>query len=288
MLEMILVALAVAAPQPQQRTDTTFSVDARGRLDLENRDGDIHVRSWDRNAVRVRADYGAGLELDIDAVGSVVRIEAERRGRRDAADDRVTYEIWIPTGFAAAIDATNSNVVLENLGADVEVETVNGNIVLRGGNGTVDLESVSGEILVDGARGNINAETVNLGIRITRSSGDISAETVNGSIQLSEIESSQVEATSVNGDVRYAGSIRSGGRYDLGSHNGSISMTIPDGADAAVTISTHNGSIATDFDVRVQQLDSRRRLSFTLGGGGARITLESFGGSIELRRPGRR
>lgn len=288
MLDVILVALAVAAPLPQQSTDTTFAVDARGRLDLENHNGDIHVRSWDRNAVRVRADHAAGVQLDIDAVGSVVRIEAERRGGRGTANDRVTYEIWIPTGFAAAIDATNSNVVLENLGADVEVETVNGNIVLRGGDGTVELESVSGEILVDGARGSITAEAVNLGIRITRSSGDITAETVNGSIQLSGIESSQVEATSVNGDVRYEGTIRPGGRYDLGSHNGGVSMIIPDGTDATVTVSTHNGSIETDFDVRVRQMDSRRRVSFTLGAGGARITLESFGGSIALRRPDRR
>jgi DUF4097 and DUF4098 domain-containing protein YvlB len=287
MLDIILLSLAVAMPPLQQRTDTTFNVDATGRLDLENHNGDVHVRTWDRNAMRVRAEHPDGVVLDIDAVGSVVRIEAERR-RGGGGQPAVTYEIWIPARFDAVIDATNGNVVMEGLGGDVEVETVNGNIVLRGGDGTIVLESVSGEILVDGARGDITAETVNLGVRITRASGSIAAETVNGSVQLSGIESSRVEATSVNGDVRYEGTIGRGGHYDLGSHNGSISMTIPEGTNADVSISTHNGNIATDFDVRVRQMDSRRRLSFTLGEGGARISLESFGGSIELRRPGTR
>lgn len=285
MLDIILLSLAVAMPPLQQRTDTTFNVDASGRLDIENRNGDIHVRIWDRSAVRVRAEHPEDLDVDIDDVGSVVRIEAEHRRNRGRDVGLVTYEIWIPTAFDAVIEATNGNVTLEGLGGDVEVETVNGNIVLRGGDGTVVLESVSGEILVDGARGDITAETVNLGVRITRASGDITAETVNGSIQLSDIESSRIEATSVNGDVRYEGTIREGGHYELGSHNGSISMTIPEGTDAEVSVSTHNGNIATDFDVRVRQMDSRRRLSFTLGSGGATINLESFGGSIELRRP---
>lgn len=287
MLAFILLTL-VAAPPLQERTDTTFSVDARGRLDLENHSGDIRVRSWDRAAVRVVAEHPAGVELDIDAVGSVVRIEAERRNGRGRPDTQVSYDLWIPVGFDAVIEATNSNVVLENLGGDVEVETVNGNIVLRGGNGTVNLESVSGEIIVDGARGSITAEAVNQGVRISRSSGDINAETVNASIHLSEIESSRVNAESVNGSVRYDGTIRRGGRYMLGSHNGEVSMTLPDDADADVTVSTHNGNIETDFPVQVRQLDSRRRMSFTLGDGGAHITLESFGGSIHLRRSGRR
>jgi Putative adhesin len=288
MLHIILLSLAVAMPPLQQRTDTTFNVDARGRIDVENNNGDIHVRTWDRSAVRVRADHSQNVEVDIDAVGSVVRVEAEHRRGRGTTNEPVTYEIWIPAGFNAVIEGVDSNIVLENLGGEVEAESVNGNIVLRGGTGTIHLESVSGEILVDGARGDITAETVNLGVRITRSSGDITAETVNGSIHLSGIESSRVEATSVNGDVRYEGTIRQGGRYDMDSHNGDISVTIPEGTDADVTISTHNGNIATDFDVRVRQMDSRRRLSFTLGDGGARINLESFGGSIELRRPGNR
>ena len=36
MLDIILLSLVVAMPPFQQRMDTTFTVDARGRIDLEN------------------------------------------------------------------------------------------------------------------------------------------------------------------------------------------------------------------------------------------------------------
>lgn len=287
MLDVILLSLAVAAPQ-QQRTDTTFNVDARGRLDLENQNGDIIIRSWDRNAVRIAADHARRTEIQIDNVGSVVRVEAEHDGRSGRGGNRVAYEVWVPAGFDINVDAQNGDVSLQDIGGEVEVETVNGSIVLRGGTGRVDLESVSGEVIVEGARGAIEAVTVNRGVRITGSSGDINAESINGSIQLSDIESANVQAESLNGSIQYRGAIRDGGRYSFASHNGGITMTIPEGTNASFSVTTHNGSIETDFPVQVRDLNSRRSLSFRLGDGGARIELESFGGSVHLRRPGGR
>lgn len=280
----VLALMLAAAPQ-QTATDTTFDVDARGRLDLENRNGSVLVRTWERAAVRVRADRGRETRIDIDDVGSVVRIEPEQRGGRA---DRVDFEITVPRDFGVTIEAHNGDVVLENIGGSVEAETLNGNVVLRGGVGRVSLGSMSGEIIVDGARAAVHAETMNRGIRITRTEGDIEAEAVNGEIQLSEISSSNVQAESVNGGIRYEGAIRAGGRYLLSTHNGPITMTVPDGTNAAFSVVTHSGSIQTDFTVQLNSLNSRRTVSFRLGDGSARVELESFNGPIHLRRPGNR
>lgn len=289
MVGTLMLALAISAA-PQQSTDTTFAVDARGRLDLENRDGNVLVRSWERSAVRIRAEHGPGVVLDIDDVGSVVRVEPDRRRGSGSGNgrNRVDFEITVPRAFAVNVDAHNGDVVLENIGGSVEVETLNGNIVLRGGTGRISLESMSGEIIVDGARGAVHAETMNRGIRITRTEGDIEAEAVNGAIQMSDIQSSNVHAESVNGGVHYDGVIRPGGRYTLSTHNGPITMTVPESADAAFSVVTHSGSIQTDFTVQLTSLNSRRSISFRIGDGSARVELESFNGSIRLRRPGSR
>ncbi|MGH7505741.1 MAG: DUF4097 family beta strand repeat-containing protein [Longimicrobiales bacterium] len=284
MLETLILSLAfAAAPLPQQQTDTTFAVEPDGRLDVENHNGHIRVRSWDRDAVRIQAQHPARTELDIDSRGSVVRVEADARGQVN-----VEYEITVPRSFAVTIETLNGNIGLEDIGGEVGAETMNGSIALRGGTGRIDLESVSGEIVIDGARGTIDAATVNEGVSVTRSSGDITAETVNGSIMLTDIESSNVDAETVNGRVHYAGTIRDGGRYALMSHNGNLTITIPEGTNASVSATTHNGAIETDFAVEVRGVSSDRRLSFTLGNGSARIELETFGGSIGLVRPGGR
>jgi DUF4097 and DUF4098 domain-containing protein YvlB len=281
MWQILIVPLIVAAAPPQQQTDTTFSVDARGRLDVENRNGDVRVRSWDRNEVRIRARHGARTEIDIESRGSVVSVEMEGASRNAATH----YDITVPRAFGITVDVGNGSVELVDVGGDIEVEALNGNIDVTGGTGQIDVESLNGEITIDGARGNIQASTSNQGIRILRSSGDISAETINGSIALTDIESANVEAESVNGAVDYAGTIEDGGRYELASHNGDLTITIPEGTNASVSVSTHNGSIQTDFPVQVREIRSRRHLSFTLGNGSTRIELESFGGSVRLRRP---
>jgi hypothetical protein len=286
MVASFLLALAVASTPQQPATDTTFEVDARGRLDVENQDGSILVRSWDRSAVRVRTEGGAAAEIDIDNVGSIVRVEP--RDRRGGRNGRVDLDVTVPRGFGIIIDAQNGDIVLEDIGGSVEAETFNGNIVLRGGNGTISLETMSGEIIVDGARGSLHAETMNRGIRISRTEGDIDAEAVNGGILMSDIRSANVQAESVNGEIRYDGDIRSGGRYRLSTHNGSLTMTVPDGTGAAFSVVTHSGTIQTDFAVQLQSLNSRRNVSFRLGDGSARVELESFNGSIRLRRPGNR
>ena len=281
----LLLALSLAATPQQAATDTTFDVDARGRLDLENRNGSVLVRTWERSAVRVRAEHGPDSRLDIDDVGSVVRIEPENR---DGRNSRVDFEITVPRAFGVTIEAHHGDIVMENMGGAVEAETLNGNVVLRGGVGRISLESMSGEIIIDGARGAVHAETMNRGIRITRTEGDIEAEAVNGDIQLAEIRSSNVQAESVNGGIRYDGDIRSGGRYILSTHNGPITMTVPEGTGAAFSVVTHSGSIQTDFSVQLSSLNSRRSVSFRLGDGSAHVELESFNGPIRLRRPGNR
>ena len=112
-------------------------------------------------------------------------------------------------------------------------------------------------------------------------------ETVNGDVQLQKVQSDNVEANTVNGDVVYDGTIRPNGRYRLVTHNGDITVTIAEGTSAVVSVSTFQGEFESAFPVT---LTGRRgkQFDFTLGSGSARIELESFAGTIRLERPGAR
>jgi DUF4097 and DUF4098 domain-containing protein YvlB len=94
-----------------------------------------------------------------------------------------------------------------------------------------------------------------------------------------------VDANTVNGDISYEGTIRPNGRYRLATHNGDVTVVVPDGADALVSVSTFQGDFASDFPITLRERHGKR-FEFTLGKGSARLELESFQGTIELRRPG--
>ena len=103
---------------------------------------------------------------------------------------------------------------------------------------------------------------------------------------MSGIESGRVTAETVNGEVSYEGSIRSDGWYRFSTHNGPIDLTIPEGTGATFTASTFNGTLQTGFPVTLSEAKEGKEFSFTLGSGGARIELESFNGTMSIRRPG--
>src|SRR3989441_843912 len=187
---MLTTLATLAALALTQQTDTTVQVRSGARLEISNFGGEIAVKTWSRNAVRVVAEHSSR-----------------------------------------------------------------------------DLSSVNEEI------------------RATEVSGDLTAETVNGDITLMRIESANAEANTVNGDITYDGTIKDGGRYRFGTHDGDVRVSVAEKANVSVSVSTFNGEFNACFPVQLTG-KTKHRFSFTLGSGSARLELESFGGDIKICRPG--
>jgi hypothetical protein len=92
----------------------------------------------------------------------------------------------------------------------------------------------------------------------------------------------------VNGSVVYEGTIHADGVYSFSSHNGPLTITVPQGTNAQVNVSTFSGNFSAGFPVSFRQVHGDKSFKFELGTGGARIELNSFNGTIRLVRPGER
>lgn len=277
----LLVGMLAAAIM--QQTDTTFAVRPNARVEVETFGGEINVKTWNRNEIRVQATHGRRDVISIDASGSSVSIEAE--GRMGPATD-VTFNLTVPAAVALDLSGVYTQVRVEGVHGDIDVETVQGSIRVTGG-GRLQLESVEGDILIDRARGRVSANTVNRGIRVTNTVGDIEAETVNGPIILQGVQANAVDLATVNGRIVYDGTLRDGGDYAITSHNGAIWVVVPEKAGVTVDVSTFNGNLDSTLPITMRgERGSKRRMNFVFGNGGARLDLESFGGDVHLRRPG--
>ncbi|CAN5665362.1 hypothetical protein BH23GEM9_BH23GEM9_31430 [soil metagenome] len=280
MITTVLVASMMLA-QPAQRTDTTFAVQQGGRISVNALNGTAVVRAWDRQAVRIQAAHPADARVAVTQRGGTVNVESQR-GRGGPV--RTEYEITVPRSFGVVIEALNMPVTVQDVDGAVRITNVEGAIVVRGTSGRVALESVSGEITVDDASGTVSANTVNRSIRLTRIRGDITADAVNGSIVMRSIEASRVQASTINGEIDYSGVFRDGGRYYLGTHNGRVTVAVPEDAGVTFSISTHRGQVEAAFPVPVTGIRDGH-LRFVLGSGRASVELESFNGSVRLIRP---
>jgi DUF4097 and DUF4098 domain-containing protein YvlB len=265
-----------------QQTDTIVPVDPDARLRLDLMRGDVTIRTWDRSEMRIVADHDERDRIEISAGPAVVRINA--RAYRGVPAD-VDLQLTVPRSMGVEMEGPFLDVDIRGSEGEVTVETVQGDIHLEGGRRFVTLHSVQGDVHCSGAAGRINIGSANGDLHVLRSSGEMTLEGVNGEIFLTDVESEVVRATTVNGEISYRGTLRDNGQYSFATHNGDLMIAIPAGTNATVSVSTHMGEFEADFPVTLQDMGPRTRFNFVLGSGGARIQLESFGGTIYLRRP---
>ncbi len=281
----LLVCLAPIVACAQQ-TDTTIAVQPNARIQIQNFAGSIRVRGWERNAVRIVAGESRRDEVRVQGRDAAVSISTVSRSGVPAPLD---YEVTVPIRASLDIGGTYTEISIEGVRGSVSATTVQGEVTLRGGDGVISLKSVEGAVTVQDAVGRIEVNGVNKGLTLRNVNGDIAAETVNGSILMDEVRSSDVEAVTVNGRVTYNGTIRDRGRYRFGTHNGGITVAIPEAANATIAAVTYMGTFASQFALpRSMDNESstpRRRATFALGDGSARIEAESFQGNIVLTRP---
>jgi len=279
---MLMTLATIAALGIAQQTDTTIPVRAGARLEVSNFGGEIAVKTWSKSAVRVQASHSGRDRISIDATDQYVRVKSE--GRRGPSQ-MVDYDITVPASMALTLSGVYTDISVDGSQGEVAAETVEGAVKVSGGAGNVSLKSVQGEVTLENARGRIALNSVNEAITATAISGDLSVETVNGDITLTQIESASTDATTVNGDITYDGTIKDGGRYRFSTHDGDLRVSVPEKAGVSVSVSTFNGDFSSCFPVQLQR-KTRHRFDFTIGSGSARIELESFNGDIRLCRPG--
>ena len=282
---MLITSLLLALTTLQQGADTTLTARRGQRLEASVYAGSITIKTWNRDAVRIQADTRRKDHLDIGADGSSITVETSGKWGPAGNSD---VEITMPAWMAVEISGVETDLSVEGCKCAVNAETVRGEVTVKGGEGNVSVQSVEGSVTVTDVNGRVEAQSVNESVTVERVTGDLAVQTVNGDVTLQEIKSGSVEASTVNGDITYDGTIQNGGRYELSTHQGDLAITMPENANATVSVNTFNGTFESDYPVTLSGRNQRRKFSFTIGNGSARVDLESFGGDIRLARPGSR
>lgn len=286
---ILLSALLWAVPGATQsgqagarKADSDQTVPAtRGmQLVINNFAGEVVVRGWARDEVRVLARHLSRVQVNVRAGENAIRITSSSSSGTPSVD----YEISAPAWMPVRVNGQFNYVEVDGIQADVSAETVRGDIHVKGASGIISLKSIEGVVRVEDSKGRITVSSVNEAIAVIRSTGDVTAETINGEIEMTDLNASNAEATTVNGDVHYTGTVSDNGLYRFTTHNGDILMGVPDRLNATVSVRTYQGEFRTSLAVNAGEVRRGRRQTFTVGSGGAQIELESFGGEIRLRR----
>jgi DUF4097 and DUF4098 domain-containing protein YvlB len=276
--------IAATAQRDGDRIDTTLVIDRGGLVSLSATSGEIRVRGESRADVRVRAEISVG---SFDRSFSRSRISVTTRGTNNRQTG-ARMDVAVPKGTRVNVRTVSGSVEIVATEGEVTVNTTSGSIEVKDARDQVVLSTVSGRLDLAGVSGRVRVEGVSSSIRIEDVRGDLNAETVSGSITVRRGRLDGATLKTMSGSVSYDGALSRSGSFRFNTHSGSVALTLPADVGATLELETFSGRINSEFPLTMQPGEtggrSGRRMEFTLGDGGARVTAGAFSGSITIRR----
>ncbi|HKQ78558.1 MAG TPA: DUF4097 family beta strand repeat-containing protein [Blastocatellia bacterium] len=210
------------------------------------------------------------------------------RGLRDDASVRTANGSIELERIGGRINAqtTNGRIRINDVGGDVIAKTYSNSITVTNARGHVEAEANNGSVLVQNAGEGARVISVGGSVEIRESKGRIEASATNGSIMLNNIDGKDVSAKSGNGNVLFTGRLYESGRYEFFSTNGNVVLTLPPESNFNLTIKSDNGSMNTEFPLKLgpgPQL-GRGPVVGVVGKGGAEVRAISNNGAVQIKK----
>lgn len=299
------------------RDDITRSFDAKagGKLVIEADFGDIAIRTHSSSKVDVLVKREARTSSDSKArelfedyrvtfnqSGDVVEIKAEKPGTNWGWSNGldVKFDISVPTNFDVDLRTSGGDISIADLTGDVEAATsggdlnlgrVDGVVRVRTSGGDVELKDVTGDVVaktsggdvtIGRVGGRVEAKTSGGDIEVRGAGADLEVSTSGGDIDLFDVEGS-VRAGTSGGDIS-ARLLRSPNEEcRLTTSGGSIDLYLAPGVSLEINASSSGGRVSSDVPVTITEMDGKSRISGSINGGGATMTMRTSSGSIRIK-----
>lgn len=137
-----------------ERLVKQLALKSGGRLTLKNTQGDIKIRSWDREQVEIRAERNgktaedlALVPIDIAATDDLIEIASEYPAYAPELKVQVDYDVRVPVHVdLKLIKTVRGQVEISDVTGRMIVRVANGAVKITGSAGALDIETTNGQI----------------------------------------------------------------------------------------------------------------------------------------------
>lgn len=266
--------------EPQGRSvllrDTVVAARPGDVFESETLRGTLLVRPGG-DEIRMSADADPDDAPRLIRDGRTVRLQTTRGSR----DHDVLLEL--PSWMPVAVRSREMDVSVTELEAEVRIEVLRGDVRVEGAAGPVDVRTLDGEVEVRRTEGVMSVFSADGDVRVVGHRGRLQVESNDGDLTLRDVEGEKLTVSALDGDIEFDGAVTGpGGSLELSTHDGDVRVGLPASIQADVEVSTFNGGFSSEFKVQTRGFRAGEPLRFTIGDGGARITLRSFDGDVSM------
>ena len=247
-----------------------------GEIHIDDKNGRLTVDAWPRHDVRIQITrvVRAGDHAKAEALMKELQSEVEVKSGRIDVQSRFPRRVE-SIGIMDLFGRNSTNLQINYYvqvpeDTDLWLQTTNGEVQVQGTSGHLDARTTNGGVQVSNVRGNVVLQTTNGEVHVTNVTGQACAHTTNGAV------------------VAELRKLPTSGTVDLQTTNGNVEATFDRDLKADLDASTTNGRVSVEFPVAASIARGSRTIHGTIQGGGAKITIQTTNGNVEVRRVGER
>ncbi len=241
-------------------------------LEIDNRNGEITLETWDQPGYRIDLTLRAKGATDAIARDNLNQLQVLFSDQEAADTLRLVLDFQAPSNDWSDYAVSIAAKVPESAGLDLNLDTSNGEIKLTGvTGGEITLHTNNGRLTLD----NVRADT-------------LMGATSNGRIT-GEVEAATVDLSTSNGSIEITIPATISGSYTLDTSNGAVTITAPKTATVGYDVDLRTTLGAVDVDLPNMSYttnEARRKVATTIGYSDKAVkvslTAETSIGSVQI------
>jgi len=298
-LKLFALIVFVSVPnvlyaQAEEIIEKTETFVRNGNVTIETISGDIRVKNWQHDDVKITAIKKARKKDDLEKIsmevvrhGSVLEIKRKDKNAlfSKRASASIHFTVWVPENTSLDVQTVSGDISINGNSGKVKAVTVSGEIRIEECDQKTWASSTSGDIMVISNNGALDAQTVSGNIKVSGCKEGLRAGTVSGPVEL-ENTAGRADVKSVSGDV------------EMNGHSGSVQVSVVSGdiqlqdilVPEQVNLESTSGELdyrgelnkGSDFKMQSHSGDIRMTIPQTHG---FNLSVSTFSGEIELGFP---
>lgn len=258
-------------------------------LRIENPCGNVKIiggfdEGYVRAAAKIRGSSvedarskAAGYTLVIEESEQIVLIK-----QPDMSGLSVDLEIQIPEKRSVEVKADSGDIEILDTKGSVRVNNRSGDILLRQVDGTIEVVLQSGDLkIVDAKTPSLTVESKSGDIDLSRVAGNVNARTASGDLKIRQSSGKTISIEAVSGNVEVDLDNPLVGSLNVRTVSGNSLVSIVDGSDARVSISTLRGEATCSVTLEEESREDQR-VTGRIGEGKGSIDVSAVTGNVTL------
>ena len=297
----------------------TFDVSKGAILIIEAGDGNVDIRTWDKDQIKVNVTYNAQIKSSAQNDDEAFDVEFSQNGDRCYVTGHekrrqifgyfsinyieYRYEISIPQYVNLDILTDDGNIKVDDIKADLKIHTDDGNILLKRINalrtdirmkdGDAHIETLTGELDIRCDDGDLELSDLDVTdaeisgadgrISIKDSKGNFYVNSDDGNIDMNGINAKILDVRSQDGDVDILFSGNENPEIKIETQDGRATLELEHPVSASFSLETDDGHIRCQVDDADISRESKRYVKGELKNGDGRIEIRTNDGPITFR-----